>query len=874
VASASHASRKPYLLWGLLALIFLISATYRVLDISEWVYGLRLGRELVRDPFRIDLPHPGIDSLLPEADLAGLKPGDQLSRINGEPFRYRGNELWAALRAARPGDRLTVEATRVVNGQGSPMQASIVLQPLRPGAPSVVELTNFAVLNTLLPIACTVLGFWVAAIRVRDIRAWLLLFMMLGVPEIITFNPRFQYGRQDFFQPIAASYQPLLANLWATAMLLFAVYFPDRLWLDRRVPWLKWLVIAPVVVTVIADSVVFDFVARRDANAAFALHNAFDFIGPYVPASFLLFIVSFFVIMASRTFSEREPDSRRRLLLLDTGSAVSLVPTVVFLAVILAGRRVMIQDWLAVPIVSLLSAAMLFLLPLTMAYVIVVHRAMDVRVVVRQGVQYLLARGGIRVIQLALIVAVTIGATTMLSGGASTARVAIVVAVLAAVVAIGRRFADRLRGWVDRRFFREAYDAEQVLGELAVQVRTMVETQPLLQTVAQRVADTLHIPHVAILLNDDARLRPAYAVGYPDTPRVVIPESSVVVRRLQRDAHVRVRFDDPDSWVQDLSEEERESLAALHTDILLPLSVNQKVVGVLSLGPKRSEEPYSNSDLRMLGSVATQTGLALENSRLTAEIAAQIAEREKRQRELEIAREVQQRLFPQEYPPVPGLEYTGACRPALEVGGDYYDFLSLSPTELGIAVGDISGKGIPAALLMATLRAFLRAQTIGEEKNLAEMMCNLNALVYESSATNRYATFFFARYNSATNALAYVNAGHNPPMVFRACGRQPPEVIRLDTGGPVIGLLPTCTYEQGNITLKKGDVLIAFTDGISEAMNANDQEWGDERLIEAVVSGRMLAPSALISSILAAADAFVGDAPQHDDMTLVVARCD
>jgi sigma-B regulation protein RsbU (phosphoserine phosphatase) len=355
---------------------------------------------------------------------------------------------------------------------------------------------------------------------------------------------------------------------------------------------------------------------------------------------------------------------------------------------------------------------------------------------------------------------------------------------------------------------------------------------------------------------------------------VVIPESSVVVRRLQRDAHVRVRFDDPDSWVQDLSEEERESLAAVHNDILLPLTGNQKVVGVLSLGPKRSEEPYSNSDLRMLGSVATQTGLALENSRLTAEIAAQIAEREKRQRELEIAREVQQRLFPQEYPPVPGLEYTGACRPALEVGGDYYDFLSLSPTELGIAVGDISGKGIPAALLMATLRAFLRAQTIGEEKNLAEMMCNLNALVYESSATNRYATFFFARYNSATNALAYVNAGHNPPMVFRACGRQPPEVIRLDTGGPVIGLLPTCTYEQGNITLKKGDVLIAFTDGISEAMNANDQEWGDERLIEAVVSGRMLAPSALISSILAAADAFVGDAPQHDDMTLVVARCD
>jgi sigma-B regulation protein RsbU (phosphoserine phosphatase) len=492
---------------------------------------------------------------------------------------------------------------------------------------------------------------------------------------------------------------------------------------------------------------------------------------------------------------------------------------------------------------------------------------------VRQGVQYVLARGGIRVIQLALIVAATIGATSMLSGGGSTARVTIVVVGLAAAVAIGRRFADRLRGWVDRRFFREAYDAEQILGELAMQVRTMVETRPLLQTVVQRVADTLHVPHVAILLNEGARLRPAYAVGYTDTPRVVIPEESVIVRRLERDAHARVRFDDPDSWVRDLSEEERESLAALHADILLPLSANQKVLGVLSLGPKRSEEPYSNSDLRMLGSVVTQAGLALENSRLTAEIAAQVAERERRQRELEIAREVQQRLFPQAFPAVRGLDYAGACRPALEVGGDYYDFLELSPTELGIAIGDVSGKGIPAALLMATLRAFLRGQTIGGEKNLAEMMCNLNALVYESSATNRYATFFFGRYNSATNVLAYVNAGHNPPMVLRACGRQLPDVIRLDTGGPVIGLLPTCMYELGNITLEKGDLLIAFTDGVSEAMNINDQEWGEERLIEAVMSGRTLAPSALISNVLAAADAFVGDASQHDDMTLVVARC-
>lgn len=177
----------------------------------------------------------------------------------------------------------------------------------------------------------------------------------------------------------------------------------------------------------------------------------------------------------------------------------------------------------------------------------------------------------------------------------------------------------------------------------------------------------------------------------------------------------------------------------------------------------------------------------------------------------------------------------GACRPALAVGGDYYDFLELSSTQLGIAIGDVSGKGIPAALLMATLRASLRAQTLGGDKDIAEVMCNLNALVYESSATNRYATFFFGRYDTVARTLTYVNAGHHPPILFRACCRQPHEVVRLDIGGPVIGLLPTCDYQQGKITLEKDDVLLAFTDGINEAMNADDQEWGEERLIDAAI---------------------------------------
>jgi sigma-B regulation protein RsbU (phosphoserine phosphatase) len=175
---------------------------------------------------------------------------------------------------------------------------------------------------------------------------------------------------------------------------------------------------------------------------------------------------------------------------------------------------------------------------------------------------------------------------------------------------------------------------------------------------------------------------------------------------------------------------------------------------------------------------------------------------------------------------------------------------------------------------MATLRAFLRGQTIRGQADLAHMMVSLNTLVYESSAPNRYATFFYGQYDASAHVLRYVNAGHNPPMLFRGCAGNTTEIIRLDMGGPVIGLLPTCVYEQGSVALRAGDLLVAFTDGISEAMNADDQEWGEQRLIEVVLSAREVAiPAALISQIMAAADSFVGSAPQHDDMTLVIARC-
>jgi sigma-B regulation protein RsbU (phosphoserine phosphatase) len=203
------------------------------------------------------------------------------------------------------------------------------------------------------------------------------------------------------------------------------------------------------------------------------------------------------------------------------------------------------------------------------------------------------------------------------------------------------------------------------------------------------------------------------------------------------------------------------------------------------------------------------------------------------------------------------------------VGGDYYDVLTLDDGTLGLAIGDVSGKGISAALLMASLRASLRGMTMDGPADLAVLMSRVNRLVYESSANNRYATFFFGIYTPPTGLLRYVNAGHNPPYVIRNS-----EVHALEGGGPVVGLLPDAIYEECRLVLQPGDLMLAYTDGISEALNLQDQEWGEERMVAAARSRLPESAGSILSHIVTEADRFAATAPQHDDMTLLLMKLD
>ncbi|MGA2098240.1 MAG: SpoIIE family protein phosphatase [Candidatus Acidiferrum sp.] len=866
--------KPPIFQYVCLALLFALASSYHLRS-AIFAFPNYFQIKAAAYPFTpiYDKGRPTLQFVRKPARQAGAENNDILLTVNGHPVT--GLAVFGeVIRTAKPGDPFAFQFLRP--GEANPRSATIELE--HAAAPPIgLAAASLLLVKLMVPTLCILLGFWVAAVRPRDPSAWCLCLIMLF------FSVFYSAGVESWgpiVRDIAEGYRLTIGNTWPIFMLLFGLYFPET-FPEKDPTWWTWskrtvialLITSSVLNVIVGLGQLENFASVASLSAALDHVSWLDFLLSFAA------IGAFFACISAKMSKAVTPDAKRRLRLLYIGSTVSMAPAcVLFIAQNIKGGELeqIFPEWF---VLSSLSLMLLF--PITLAYVIVVHRAMDVRVVIRQGLQYGLATTGTRVLQVLLgFVVLWTAVSLSLDPTRSKLQRIMVIAWGVVIVIWLRRAAEFARKWLDRRFFRDAYNAEQMLEALSEEVRSIVEKQPLLERVATKISESLHVPRVAVLLEEKGSYRPAFALGYPGALDADFLESSLTVRQLKRQAvPERMFLDDEKSWVNgpEVSEEERRQLTSLQPQVLLPLSVKEKLLGIISLGEKRAEAPYSGSDLRVLKSVAAQTALALSNAELTSAIAHEIAGREKLNREIEIAREVQERLFPQHLPKINGLDYFGLCRTALGVGGDYYDFLALPEGKLGVALGDVSGKGIAAALTMASLQASLRADAMRAGDDIGSLITRVNSMLYDASTEDRYATLFYAQFDPATRRLSYVNAGHCPPILVRSAesarASNCPQVERLDkAGGTVVGLIPECSYEQAGATLSPGDLLVIYTDGFSEAMNPQLEEWGEERLIDAIKACNGFPAKEIITRIIKSADAYASGAPQSDDMTLVILR--
>lgn len=301
----------------------------------------------------------------------------------------------------------------------------------------------------------------------------------------------------------------------------------------------------------------------------------------------------------------------------------------------------------------------------------------------------------------------------------------------------------------------------------------------------------------------------------------------------------------------------------VHTMMAVPLEAKERIIGLIYVDSPFVLREFTREDLSLLAVMASIAAIRLENARL-----AEIEQAERiLQRDLEQAAQIQRGILPDKSPNIAGLDVAGFNKACRTVGGDYYGFFPYPDGRIVLALGDVSGKGMPAALMVMALQARLEVLT-ADPADLAGLVARLNKITCANCPSNRFVTFFIARADPATGALGFANAGHNPPIVVRASG----EFETLEGGGPVLGILPIAPYSEQRTELGKGDVLVIYSDGVTEATNPADEEFGETRLIEVVRKHRAQPAEVIVSAVMDAVAQFSESAPQADDITLIVAR--
>jgi sigma-B regulation protein RsbU (phosphoserine phosphatase) len=388
----------------------------------------------------------------------------------------------------------------------------------------------------------------------------------------------------------------------------------------------------------------------------------------------------------------------------------------------------------------------------------------------------------------------------------------------------------------------------------------------------------------ALLFEGNGGLSPAVyrclvAVGALESTALEIPADGFLITRLRSHAHPLPFAPNELTALADWASAHRperlveiRALAGFAVRLAVPLRTRADIFGVLLLCERRQRASFTAHDTEVLHAAAEQFALMLANAHLTD----RVVEQETLRRDIALASDVQRRLLPDAPPQIDGAEFAAASVPARRIGGDYYDFVELGERGLGIALADVSGKGVAAALIMSVVQASLRIISSEGDVPLPQLVARMNEFVYRSTPGSKYATFFYAQFDPARRRLQYVNAGHNPPFLLRAGQHSSDpsalDIEQLSVGGTVVGMFPEMTYEEAAVELYPGDVLLVFTDGVPEAHNPQNEEFGEERLQQLLRDVAHLGAEAISARISLEMTNWIDDAEQYDDLTFVVMK--
>ena len=502
-----------------------------------------------------------------------------------------------------------------------------------------------------------------------------------------------------------------------------------------------------------------------------------------------------------------------------------------------------------------LTIAALTLGPGSIAYSIVRYKFLDTRLLARRAILYALASGGLVGIYLSVLQ--PLGRMVTAATGLDARIFDPVLLVMA--LALFQPAIGRLEELLDQMLLRDPTDYRNVLRQLGRDLQTTIELDELLSRTIRTLSDTLLLRRAHVVALTPGQSVAHTGAGAPIETATLVRLGEILPRISARQTSYRLS-----DRVEGLTLEEQDVLASCGTTLLVPLRWRAELVGALLLGYKLTGTAYTSEDVSLLTTLAAQVAVSLQNAVLLRDRVA-VARVEE---ELNLARQIQQASLLSEFPAIPRCEVHALYQPSRQVGGDFYDVVPSGDEGYLVAIGDVSGKGMPAALLSAMLQASLRTQS-GGSAPVGEMLRTINSLLYRSTAINQFATFFLARIDGRSLRMTFSNAGHNWPVILRRGGQR----IFLERGGTVLGIMENTPYEQSEVALTPGDVAVLYTDGVCEAQNALEQQFGDQRVYE-VVEGlsRELSARDIAEHLMRELRDFLDGLEPQDDVTILVLK--
>ncbi|MBS1537413.1 MAG: SpoIIE family protein phosphatase [Bacteroidetes bacterium] len=508
----------------------------------------------------------------------------------------------------------------------------------------------------------------------------------------------------------------------------------------------------------------------------------------------------------------------------------------------------------------LLTPTLLFIgLPVSFGFSIFKHGLMDIDSVVRRSLIY----GGLTATMAAIYLLTVVGVGNFLenSFGLTESRMLNIIALLAIAFALDP-MKRRAQDAIDRIFYQEKLNYQKALLEFSRELPSKIHIREILQTTMQRITSTMHVETVVAAMFDNFTMESIIPPDYytPDSE-----EGSLY--NLMAERKTPLYFADKDAALQSrLNPTEYERIIGFGIALSIPMILKDKLIGTINVGRKLNGKPFSQEDIDLLLTVASQAAVAIENARLhLGEL-----EKVKIQEEFALARSIQKQLLPKYNPEILGLDLCGTNEPALVVGGDYYDFISISPTKLLVVVADVSGKGMSAALYMSKIQGMmhLAAHLYTSPK---EILTHVNRHLYSTLDRKSFISLILALFDTETQTVTICRAGQSLPLI---CLNDTFEYVH--SSGLALGLVKGDLFaqklEEISIPFIKNNVIIFYTDGVTESHNSNEEQFGEEYLLNLVNSMKDLTAKDIEAGITNAVVEFQGNTEQHDDRTIVIVR--